>query len=126
MFRKHVILGGLARVIFFTVCFMFSSELMAASPTLGTIKTNVSGSIKNLLVILQDIAMLAGVGFIIASFFKFHQHKMNPTQVPLSQGVTLLLVGAGLTAFPNLISTATQSAFGVSAGTGSLTGFISS
>ena len=59
--------------------------------------------------------MIAGIGFIMASFFKFHQHKLNPTQVPLSQGITLLLIGAGLAVFPTLLPTATHAVFGSSA-----------
>jgi hypothetical protein len=30
--------------------------------------------------VLQKISIVAGVGFIIAGFFKFHQHKQNPQQ----------------------------------------------
>jgi len=56
--------------------------------------------------------LIAGIGFIMASFFKFHQHKLNPTQVPMSQGITLLLIGAGLAVFPHLFGTATQAVFG--------------
>jgi hypothetical protein len=40
--------------------------------------------------VLQKISIVAGVGFILASFFKFHQHKQNPQQVQLSQALLLL------------------------------------
>jgi intracellular multiplication protein IcmD len=74
--------------------------------TLATIATNVGKSVGSLAIILQDLAIIAGIGFILASFFKFHQHKLNPTQVPMSQGITLVLIGAGLTLFPVLLPTA--------------------
>ena len=41
--------------------------------------------------VIQKISIVAGVGFILASFFKFHQHKQNPQQVQISQGISLLL-----------------------------------
>jgi hypothetical protein len=30
--------------------------------------------------VLQKISLVAGLGFIVASLFKFHQHKQNPHQ----------------------------------------------
>ncbi len=79
---------------------------------LSDIQSNLGSSVGQLAVILQDISLVAGIGFVMASFFKFHQHKLNPTQVPISQGVTLLLIGAGLLLFPVLLPTATKAAFG--------------
>ncbi len=80
--------------------------------TLGGIAKTVDTSVTETAVILTDAALLAGIGFVLASFFKFHQHKLNPTQVPLSQGITLLLIGAGLMLFPTLIPTASKAVFG--------------
>lgn len=125
MFQKRILFQLAMRIAFFAACFFISSDVMAAAaPTLGVIKGDIDKSVKNVMSILQDVAMVTGVGFVIASFFKFHQHKMQPTQIPLSQGVTLLLVGAGLTVFPSLLGTTTQSAFGVTAGSGTVTGYI--
>lgn len=125
MFQKRVLFQLVMRIAFFVACFFISSDVMAVTaPTIGAIKTQVAGSIKDLMSILQDVAMVTGVGFVIAAFFKFHQHKMQPTQIPLSQGVTLLLVGAGLTVFPSLLGTTTKSAFGITAGTGTVSALI--
>ena len=82
---------------------------------LKTIATNVAKTVVSLAKMLQAIGLIAGIGFIMAAFFKFHQHKLNPTQVSLSQGVTLLLIGAGLTLFPVLIPTAGSTILGKSA-----------
>ena len=79
---------------------------------LSSIATNVDTSVRELSTVLTDVSLIAGVGFVLASFFKFHQHKLNPTQVPISQGVTLLLIGAGLILFPTMLPTASQAVFG--------------
>ncbi len=104
----------------------FVSGAMAAAATQGITLTsvahNVGGTVSNIAKILSDVSLLAGIGFVMASFFKFHQHKLNPTQVPLSQGVTLLLIGAGLTLFPVLIPTAKRTVFGASASVSKLDG----
>jgi hypothetical protein len=42
---------------------------------------------------------IAGIGFIAASFFKFHQHKQNPTQDSLAAAVLLLTAGVGFILF---------------------------
>ncbi len=80
--------------------------------TVSNLETNLGKTVTELSVILSNISLIAGIGFVLASFFKFHQHKMNPTQVPLSQGITLLLIGAALLLFPKLLPTAAKAAFG--------------
>jgi hypothetical protein len=42
---------------------------------------------------------IAGIGLIAASFFKFHQHKQNPTQDSLAAAVLLLTAGVGFILF---------------------------
>jgi len=93
-----------------------TSAFAVPSLYLSTIESNLGTTVKSLASILEIISLIAGIGFVMASFFKFHQHKQNPTQVPVSQGVTLLLIGAGLMIFPLLLPTATKAAFGVTAG----------
>ena len=82
--------------------------------TVTSIADTISGTVTNFAKILSAVSIIAGLGFILASFFKFHQHKLNPTQVPLSQGITLLLIGAGLAVLPVLVKTTTQGVFGTS------------
>ena len=92
-----------------------TSVVFAAAPsaiTISTIASNVDSSVKQMATILTDVSLIAGIGFVMASFFKFHQHKLNPTQVPMSQGITLLLIGAGLTLFPTMLPTAKSALFG--------------
>ena len=94
---------------------LFAGLALAASPsavTVSALATNVGKSVGHLAVVLTDISIIAGIGFVMASFFKFHQHKLNPTQVPMSQGITLLLIGAALLLFPTMLPTATHAVFG--------------
>ncbi len=97
-----------------TLLLLIGAEALAAAPTVtvSAIATNIGTTVTQTAKILQDLSLIAGIGFIMASFFKFHQHKLNPTQVPMSQGVTLLVIGAGLTLFPILIPTAGSAVLG--------------
>lgn len=105
-----------ARFFFVLLGVLFAGFALATtSPiTLSGINTNVTKGVGQVASILQDIATVAGIGFIFSSFFKFHQHKQNPTQVPLSQGITLLVIGAALAVFPHLIGTVSKGVFGTS------------
>lgn len=99
------------------LCILMTSGLALADVTtsgiaLSEIASNVNTSVSELATVLSDISLIAGIGFVLASFFKFHQHKLNPTQVPISQGITLLLIGAGLTLFPVMLPTAKRAIFG--------------
>lgn len=89
---------------------------------LASIQQNVQNTVTSTAKILQDLSLIAGIGFIMASFFKFHQHKLNPTQVPMSQGVTLLAIGAGLTLFPILVPTAGTTILGSKANVSKVSG----
>jgi hypothetical protein len=57
----------------------------------GTHSVDTSMVLQKITTLLVDISLVAGVGFIVAGFFKFHQHKQNPQQVHISQEVLLLL-----------------------------------
>lgn len=89
---------------------------------LASIQGNIATSVSETAKILQDLSLIAGIGFIMASFFKFHQHKLNPTQVPMSQGITLLVIGGGLTLFPLLIPTAGSTILGKKADVSQVSG----
>jgi len=96
----------------FPMIFFTCTSAFAATPTpppagggttIASIASNTSASMGNIATLLEDVSLIAGIGFVMASFFKFHQHKLNPQQVPISQGITLLLIGGGLTIFPALL-----------------------
>ena len=98
------------------IALVFSDAALAtAGVTISSIATRIGSAVTSTTHVLQDVATITGVGFIIAAFFKLHQHKLNPTQVPMSQGITLLLIGAGLSVFPSLLNVVTTGVFGLSA-----------
>jgi intracellular multiplication protein IcmD len=115
-FNKNVI-KGLTKImaVIAGVAMAGGASAAVSAIALTELQTNLGHTVGNLAVMLTDISIVAGVGFVMASFFKFHQHKLNPTQVPISQGITLLLVGAGLLLFPVMLPTATKAAFGTTA-----------
>lgn len=91
------------------------SCLALADPTyvtLGTISKSVDATVTQLSTVIIDIAIIAGICFIIAGFFKLHMWKNNPQQVQMSQGISLLLIGAGLTLIPLLIPTTSSAVLG--------------
>ena len=85
---------------------------LAGATSLTQISKNVKGAISNLIAIIGNIALIAGIGFILAALFKFDQHKKNPTQIQISQPIALLLVGAALCLFPAIIQTTATALYG--------------
>ncbi len=114
---------GIMKIVLFLGSTLFTGLALAApsAVTVSAIADNVGSSVGHMAVVLTDVSIIAGIGFVMASFFKFHQHKLNPTQVPLSQGITLLLIGAALLLFPTMLPTATHAVFG-SASFGQISG----
>ncbi|OGT52048.1 MAG: hypothetical protein A3F17_03655 [Gammaproteobacteria bacterium RIFCSPHIGHO2_12_FULL_41_15] len=86
-------------------CLVAGSSFAAGSdiPTVQQLSKNLSGGLGYAAQIMQYIAVIAGVGFIFGAFHKFHANKMNPQQVPLSQGITMFLVGSALLIFPTIL-----------------------
>lgn len=131
MFKKLFSNKTLLLSLTVIIAAIFCDAAMATSSgvTLSSMQQNISKAVGITSTVLMDIATVAGIGFIFAAFFKFHQHKQNPTQVPLSQGITLLLIGAALAVFPMLISTTSKGVFGTGiskAGTTQIKSLVSS
>lgn len=110
------------RTLFFVLAvvlgFILSSAAYATTNTyvtLSSIQANIASSVTQVAKILQNLSLASGIGFILSSFFKFHQHKLNPTQVPMSQGLSLLIIGGCLTMFPLLIPLAGTTLLGATA-----------
>jgi intracellular multiplication protein IcmD len=100
---------------FFSIAIMLlaylflSTHAYANSATLTPTQaeTNVKDYLGIALNILTYVSYTAGVFFIFASLFKFDQHKKNPTQIPMSQPLTLFVIGAALCLLPTVINFAT-------------------
>ncbi len=80
--------------------------------TLSAVASTVDSTVSSLATVLVDISIISGVGFMMASFFKFHQHRQNPHQVQISQAVSLLIIGCGMILIPLLIPTIGASMLG--------------
>lgn len=108
IFNKNVI----CFVLFFCLAMISVAGLAVTTVTISQVQTHITTAVGDVSTIIMDVATVSGAGFVFASFFKFHQHKQQPTQVPLSNGVVLLLVGAGLCVFPHILGTGTKAIFG--------------
>ena len=109
----------------------YADNKVTAPVSIGTVASTVGQTVLSLGTIISDIALVAGIGFLLASFFKFDQHKKNPTQVPVSQPLTLLILGAALCLFPTIMPLVQTAAFGTQAakgtvGTATVSGLIGS
>ena len=80
--------------------------------TIGSVFKRMTKPLKAFDGLIIKIAYAAGVGFAIASVFKFKQHKDNPTQVPITNGIALLMIGMLMVFLPNMIAPTAQSMFG--------------
>lgn len=121
-------------------CFKFFASVMVSvlsfyisyafgdAQTLGTVATNVSGTLSNVIKLLTAGAYVAGFGLTVGALFKFKQHKDNPQQVQLGTCIAMLLVGVCLIFLPSIVSTGGATIFGTSAvgsstGQGTIAGF---
>jgi intracellular multiplication protein IcmD len=80
--------------------------------SIGDLATNIVGSFTSIGSLLIATAYIAGFILIIASIFKFKQHKDNPTQIPMGTPVALLIIGAVLVFLPSIIGPAGVTIFG--------------
>jgi intracellular multiplication protein IcmD len=94
-------------IVSLLVLILFPDAVLAAAPTGGGglpgVKTAAEATSKDILTIIKIVSLVAGVGFILTSLFKFDQHKKNPTQIPMSQPLTLLVIGACLMVLPYIV-----------------------
>lgn len=91
-------------------------------PTLGNVASTITGSFKQLAMLITAGAYMAGIGFCMASMLKFKAHKDNPTQIPIGTPIALLFIGAALIFLPNIFKIAGYTIFGSTTGAGGVTG----
>ena len=81
---------------------------------LGGLSDNISSQILSFSNLMITVGYLAGIGFTIASIFKFKQHKDNPTQVPIGTPFAMFSIGIILVFLPALFKPAAITVFGTS------------
>ena len=121
--------GVLGILFFASSIFADKGPTVGAGQTITKLQTTIGTTVVQVASIISNIALVAGIGFLLASFFKFDQHKKNPTQIPVSQPLTLLIIGAGLCLFPTIMPLVQSAVFGTQAekgqvGTATVTGLI--
>jgi len=81
-----------------------SSSSGASTPTnIGDVFKHISESMTSIPSMIMGVATIAGLGFAVASIFKFKQHKDAPQQTPLGQPIALLGFGVMLIWLPFLL-----------------------
>lgn len=120
MKRKGYIYLLIAAAFFVAgTCF---AQAAGGGENLGAIATRVTESFSGIGTLMIAVSYLAGIGFVIASIFKFKQHKDNPTQIPLGTPLALLVLGIILVFLPLIFEPAGQSIFGKTEGAGGFKG----
>ena len=94
---------------------LFISVVMANTAYAMTVN-DIADNIIDQLGAAKDLviygAYSAGLGFLIATFYKFKQHKDNPTQVPIGNPITYLAISVLLLFLANLIQPIGETLFG--------------
>lgn len=91
------------------------SAFADVNQSIADIAKNIMASFQQLGQLMLAIAYLSGFGFVISSIFKFKQHKDNPTQIPVSTPLALLMVGIVLIFLPGIIRPTGYTIFGTGA-----------
>lgn len=109
-------------LMLFAVFHVGDAFASSGAEDLGGIAEQITQSFEGIGKLILGIAFVAGLGFTMASIFKFKQHKDNPTQIPLGTPIALLAVGVALIFLPNIIAPAGQTIFGKKVEAGGFTG----
>jgi intracellular multiplication protein IcmD len=103
---------GIRNKVWLSIFFYPYVACADAAKDIAGASTTVVKQISGLAGVVRAAAYLAGLGLCVAAILKFKAHKDNPTQIPLSTPVVLLLVGAGLLFLPTIFNLAGSSLFG--------------
>jgi intracellular multiplication protein IcmD len=83
----------------------------ATTSGIALVACRVVNNLSGIGTLLLGTSYIAGMAFGIGAIVKFKAHKENPTQVPLSQGIVLLFVGAALIGIPSVYKLTTKTLF---------------
>lgn len=92
-------------MIFAGLALCFGAEAAFAVSGIGSIATNVTGNFGAITRLITGASYVAGFAFAVGAVVKFKAHKDNPTQIPISQPIALLFVGAALIFIPAVFKT---------------------
>ncbi len=92
---------------------LFASVLFSVSAfaDIGGMAKTLNDNLSSIADLIGSIGYVAGLGFGVASVFKFKQHRDSPTQVPIGTPFAMLGVAVALIYMPTLLTEAGSSAF---------------
>ncbi len=96
---KYKLVSIISMMVLPSVMFAQSTGTRDLKSIFGTISDNLAAIPQ----VIMGVATIAGLGFSVASIFKFKQHKDSPQQVPLGQPIALLGFGVMLIWLPFLL-----------------------
>lgn len=101
-------------LIFFVISgsAIYASLAFAEVTNVGDIADMIVKSFESIGKLMIATAYISGIGFTIASVFKFKQHRDNPTQIPIGAPIALLAIGVVLIFMPGIIAPVGQTLFG--------------
>ncbi len=102
-----------------------TSVLAVSGAGIGTVASAVTSNLEGIARLITAAAYVAGMGFVVAAIVKFKAHKDNPTNIPLSQPVVALFIGAALIFAPSVFKSAGGTLFGTSGVKGGISGITS-
>lgn len=110
-------------IMLFTVTLLcLCADTAFAISGIGSIATNVTGNLGAIARLITAGAYVAGFAFAVGAVIKFKAHKDNPTQVPISHGISLLFVAAALIFIPSVFKSTGLTMFGSTSGVGRISG----
>lgn len=87
------------RIILFLLAFL-PSIVFAADVSLGQLSTSLMGPVSVLADLMYKICYVLGAMFLLGSVLQYKNHRDNPSQVPISRPILLLVFGLILIGFP--------------------------
>jgi intracellular multiplication protein IcmD len=91
---------------------LFPWSVFAENMSLGDLAINITQSFEAITKLLTAGAYVGGIMFFIVAIFQFKQYKENPTQVPLSKPMMILVMSTALIFLPEFVNSVSATIFG--------------
>ncbi len=98
----------LARIAVFLIAI---GVMSCAHAQIGSMASRLNSSLSSVADLIGSVGYVAGLGFGVASVFKFKQHRDSPTQVPIGTPFGMLGVAVALIYMPQLLTETGASVF---------------
>ena len=102
----------------YVLLILFSCSYLSVAVTLNNVADTIIEGLMSGKEMILKLAYIGGLGFLVASFYKFKQHKDNPTQVPIGNPLTMMVIAVLLMFMASMIMPVGETFFGKEAGAG--------